>query len=54
VREREDERPGVTAPFVFLGPVTPDGDHGERPITIEWRLRFPMPLALVQRGRVAA
>ncbi len=54
VREREDERPGVSAPFVYLGPVTPDGDDGERPITIEWRLLFPMPAALVQRGRVAA
>jgi superfamily II DNA or RNA helicase/HKD family nuclease len=54
VREREDDRPGITAAFQFLGPVTPDGDQGERPITIEWQLRFPMPAGLVARGRVAA
>lgn len=54
VRERDDDRPGITAAFQYLGPVSPDGDDGERPISIEWRLRFPMPSVLVARGRVAA
>lgn len=54
VRERADDRSGVTMAFLYLGPVAPDGDHGERPITIEWRLRYPMPADLVQHGRVAA
>ena len=35
VRERADDRPGVTMAFRYLGPVEPDGDREERPITIE-------------------
>jgi hypothetical protein len=54
VRVADELRPGVTAPFQYLGPVRPDGDEGERPISIEWRLDFPMPADLVRRGRVAA
>lgn len=54
VRERSDDRPGVTMAFCYLGPVLPDGDAGERPITVEWRLRFGMPLGLLVAGRVAA
>ena len=53
VRERDDERPGITMAFRYLGPVHPDGDHGERPISIEWALRHPMPNALAQAGRIA-
>lgn len=40
--------------FRYLGPVEPDGDHGERPITIEWRLRHAMPHELLELGRVAS
>jgi hypothetical protein len=54
VRERADERPGVTMAFRYLGPVDPDGDESERPITIEWKLRYGMPADLLQHGRVAA
>lgn len=56
VREAADDpsRAGVTMPFCFLGPVTPCGDEGERPITVTWRLRYPMPRALLSSGRVAA
>lgn len=53
VRERDDERPGITMAFRYLGPVHPDGDHDERPISIEWALRHPMPNALAQAGRIA-
>lgn len=53
VRERSDERPGVTMAFRYLGPVRPDGDTGERPITIEWEVEHAMPHDLVQRGRIA-
>lgn len=53
VRERADDRPQVTMAFRYLGPVDPDGDHGERPITIEWALRYPMPGSLARAGRVA-
>lgn len=54
VRRRDEDRPGVTAAFQYLGPVTPDGSEGECPISIEWKLSYPMPLSLVVGGRVAA
>jgi hypothetical protein len=54
VRERDDDRPGVTMAFRYLGPVHPDGDKGERPITIEWRLTYAMPAALLEVGRIAS
>jgi superfamily II DNA or RNA helicase/HKD family nuclease len=53
VRERADDRPGVTMGFRYFGPVEPDGDQGERPITIEWRLKYAMPHDAVEAGRVA-
>jgi superfamily II DNA or RNA helicase/HKD family nuclease len=54
VRMQDDDRPGVTAAFQYLGPVTPEGAEGERPISVEWRLAYAMPAAVVARGRVAA
>jgi superfamily II DNA or RNA helicase len=54
VRERADARPGVTMAFQYLGPVLPERVSGERPITLEWRLEYPMPLALLRLGRIAA
>ncbi|MBM4279200.1 MAG: DUF3427 domain-containing protein [Deltaproteobacteria bacterium] len=54
VRERDRDRPGVTMAFRYLGPVAPDGDSGERPITIEWSLRYPMPCSLLDGGRIAS
>ena len=45
--------PGVTMAFRYLGPVDPDGADGERPITIEWRLRYAMPREVLVAGRVA-
>ena len=54
VRERADGRPGVTMGFRYLGPVEPDGDLEERPITIEWRLKYAMPHAVLEGGRVAS
>ena len=53
VRERADERAGMTMAFRYLGPVDPDGADGERPITIEWRLRYAMPREVLVAGRVA-
>ena len=53
VHERSDDRPGVTMPYRYLGAVEPDGAHGERPITIEWKLRHAMPQALLEMGRIA-
>jgi hypothetical protein len=33
--------------------VEADGDKDERPITIEWRLRYAMPHEVLMAGRVA-
>lgn len=53
VRRRSDARPGVTMAFQYLGPVHPERTEGERPITIEWRLRHAMPQEVLVAGRVA-
>ena len=53
VRERNDARPGVTMSFKYLGPVEPSNPIGQRPITIAWRLRHPMPPELLRDGRIA-
>ncbi|HEY1098797.1 MAG TPA: DUF3427 domain-containing protein, partial [Myxococcota bacterium] len=53
VRERSDDRPGVTMAYRYLGAVDPDGASGERPITIEWKLRHAMPRHLLDEGRIA-
>lgn len=39
--------------FQYLGPVDPDRDEGERPITIEWQLRYAMPREVLAAGRIA-
>lgn len=54
VRERADERPGVTMAFQYLGPVHPARVEGERPMTIVWDLLHPMPAEAARHGRVAA
>ena len=54
VRERADDRSGVTMAFRYLGPVQPDGALSERPITIEWRLTYAMPHEVLAAGRVAS
>ena len=51
VREREKEG-GRTAGFRYLGPVKAASWSGERPMTVEWDVRFAMPVAVVAAGRV--
>lgn len=54
VRERNDARPNVTMAFRYLGPVDPVSSEGERPLSMTWRLRYPMPAELLRVGRIAA
>jgi hypothetical protein len=54
VRDRSDERPGVTMAFQYLGPVAPQSVEGERPMTIVWDLLHPMPVETARHGRIAA
>lgn len=49
VRERKKDARGVTCAFRFLGAVTPERVQGERPISIEWRLRTPLRSEWVRR-----
>jgi len=47
-------RIAVAAPYTFLGPATYVTHQGERPISITWRLRHPMPAELFEEMKVAA
>ncbi len=49
VRERRKDGRGVTCAFRFLGAVSPERVHGERPISIEWRLDTPLRSEWVRR-----
>jgi len=43
---------GITAPFVFLGPVADLVSHeGSRPIRMIWELEHPMPAELFEAGK---
>ncbi len=53
VRERNKDVLG-TMPYTFLGPADYVSHEGNRPMAITWRLRHPMPPALLQVARVAA
>ncbi|NUN49664.1 MAG: DUF3427 domain-containing protein [Candidatus Brocadiae bacterium] len=54
VRESKDDDFDVTRPYVFLGPADYVSHEGERPMNILWRLRTPMPAALLKEALVAA
>lgn len=51
VRERKALPSGLAAPYAFLGPADYVSHEGNRPVSIIWRLRTPMPTRL---ARVAA
>jgi len=54
VRRRKQDERRITAPYTFLGPATYESHHGERPMSITWRLRHPMPAELFEEMKVAA
>jgi superfamily II DNA or RNA helicase/HKD family nuclease len=54
VRKRKSLRPGVTAPYVFLGPVEAVRHEGSRPVRIVWRLGVSMPASVLREARLAA
>jgi hypothetical protein len=54
VRTDRLDHVGETAPYLFLGPVDCVSFEGERPISITWRLRTPMPAGFFERARVVA
>jgi superfamily II DNA or RNA helicase/HKD family nuclease len=54
VRRRKQDERRITAPYTFLGPATYESHRGERPMSITWRLRHPMPAELFEEMKVAA
>jgi Domain of unknown function (DUF3427)/Type III restriction enzyme, res subunit len=54
VRRTKSLRPGITAPYTFVGPSTYAHHEGGRPMAIEWQLARPMPAWLYQETKLAA
>lgn len=54
VRQNKSDRPDVTSPYTFLGPVRYGLHTGGRPMAIEWELDREMPVWLFQEIKVAA
>jgi hypothetical protein len=52
---REDKKAnGLATPFFFLGPARYVSHAGSRPMSITWRLEYPLPAKLMRRmGRLA-
>jgi hypothetical protein len=48
-REYRRSRSGLSSPFYFLGPADYVTHEGNRPISITWRLRHPLPAKLYRR-----
>jgi superfamily II DNA or RNA helicase/HKD family nuclease len=54
VRTTKRDARGETSPFLFLGPVDFVAWSGEKPISIEWALRHPIPADAYAEMRVTA
>lgn len=47
----QKKRNSCTVPFVYLGPADHVSHEHERPVTIIWRLRYPMPVEMFEENR---
>lgn len=48
VRERKRLPSGLAAPYAFLGPAEYQSHEGSRPISIVWKMRYPIPQRLLR------
>jgi hypothetical protein len=48
VREQKNLSSGRAASYTFLGPADHVSHEGSRPISIVWRLRYPMPARMLR------
>jgi hypothetical protein len=48
VRERKRLPSGLAAPYAFLGPADYVSHEGSRPMSIVWRLRYPIPARMLR------
>jgi hypothetical protein len=52
-RQAKQTEWGTPAPYLCLGPATYVEHRGERPIAITWRLRHPIPPAVLERAKAS-
>jgi superfamily II DNA or RNA helicase len=48
-REYRTSRSGLSSPFYFVGPAEYVSHEGSRPMSITWRLKYPLPAKLYRR-----
>jgi superfamily II DNA or RNA helicase/HKD family nuclease len=53
IRERKQAENGLTAPFVFAGPLTYERHEGSSPISVTWKLANPLPESIFSWARQA-
>jgi len=54
IRNRKKLSNGLTAPFLFAGPLTYRCHEGSRPMSIQWELEHPLPARVLSWARPAA
>jgi len=54
VRHGKKDEQGRTEPFICLGPCTYVSHEGNRPMSIIWKLQYPMPFSVYQTMKLAA
>ena len=45
---------GLTMPYQFLGPASYLSHEGEQPMSIIWKMKYPIPAEIVRNMRLAA
>jgi hypothetical protein len=52
VRERKKDDRGVAMPYLFAGPLEYESHDGSRPMSIVWKLKYPLPMDTYRTARV--
>lgn len=48
IRRHRTTENGVNAPYVFLGPVHYVSHSGSKPMSVKWRIEFPIPAQVME------
>jgi superfamily II DNA or RNA helicase len=51
LRDRQKLSNGLTAPFIYAGPMTYQSHYGNKPISIRWLLKHPLPAKVMPWAR---
>ena len=54
VRTAKKTEDGLTMPYQFLGPASYQSHEGEQPMSIIWKMKYPIPADIVRNMRLAA